>query len=890
MKSENTVALGTRFQPAYEAEKHGAAPPLIAVIIPVYKQAPYLKDAVITAINQSLCSQTKVIIVNDGCPHPSTDWLGRFFSDALSGTVYYLKKTNGGLSSARNWGIRFALDAWPSIQAVFPLDADNRLSPTTLERLWQKLATSEPDVGWVYQDLTFFGIEDRIWCTGLPFSLFRLVHQNYCDAGSLIHRRVFEAGVWYDEEMKSGYEDWEFFVHAALRRFRGVHAANTGFLYRRHGHSMLKDAQARHETIYSYIRTKHRERLKQNDLAFLEHSEMPRFALIVPGAGKVTLFTVHGLPTAQDVDLSTFVDALAAGTTTTLDAPYVPPITIFARRELLDFLHGLRLLPGLLFTLQKKVARNGFALANLDVADDPYVIDVEGAPSSGELILFAISSRKLVEVSRKGRSITSELVARQEQSATQFLKVGEAFFGGDQKRLLTSAGSEREAALRHAVDEVAAKLSSVCSTAPAARVAPKREDDLLSHADFAAWAHLDHGWSVFPHCSRREALARRQTSIFFAVPWLGLGGVDQCVLNLARELSNLNPAYSIHLVITESSRTEIHPNSLTAFDTIRWLPLNVSKSEKERVLVHALGEADVIINAHSPLCYQMLPELRNKCNASLVSYLHVVDLDAHGVPCGYPVIASREYARLIDHFVVISEHLRRFCLNLGIPEEKVLVLPNAATVSPASADAALRIAEEKCRRSYSRERPIEILFCGRFDRQKGIDRLQRIAAELTAFGLPFEMRLMGKPVLSSGLRPSSDIPGVRVLPAEIDRDVLARYYQNADVFLLPSRWEGIPLTALEAMSFGNVVIATRVGAINEIVESGKSGFLIEATQEEENLVRQCCKIITDIVDDPRRYDEIRLAACTRAMEWSWARSAERLARLIDEVASRISWS
>jgi glycosyltransferase involved in cell wall biosynthesis len=117
----------------------------------------------------------------------------------------------------------------------------------------------------------------------------------------------------------------------------------------------------------------------------------------------------------------------------------------------------------------------------------------------------------------------------------------------------------------------------------------------------------------------------------------------------------------------------------------------------------------------------------------------------------------------------------------------------------------------------------------------------------------------------------------------IEAATLAGYYTQADVLLLPSRTEGVPLAALEAMSFGNIVIATNVGGLNEVIENGKNGFLLDATQSEESLATGIRAILADIIADPRRHDEIRVEACTAAMELSWTRSAARLAELIDAI-------
>ncbi len=58
-------------------------------------------------------------------------------------------------------------------------------------------------------------------------------------------------------------------------------------------------------------------------------------------------------------------------------------------------------------------------------------------------------------------------------------------------------------------------------------------------------------------------------------------------------------------------------------------------------------------------------------------------------------------------------------------------------------------------------------------------------------------------------------------PSEIEA-----FYQSADIVVVPSRWEGFGLIAVEAMRAGLPVIASRVGGLPEIVEDGVTGLLI----------------------------------------------------------------
>ncbi|MFA4890436.1 MAG: glycosyltransferase family 4 protein [Candidatus Paceibacterota bacterium] len=59
-----------------------------------------------------------------------------------------------------------------------------------------------------------------------------------------------------------------------------------------------------------------------------------------------------------------------------------------------------------------------------------------------------------------------------------------------------------------------------------------------------------------------------------------------------------------------------------------------------------------------------------------------------------------------------------------------------------------------------------------------------------------------------------------------DEKILADYYRQSDIFALSSLWEGCPNALLEAMAYGLAPVSTEVGGATEIIEDGKSGFLV----------------------------------------------------------------
>jgi glycosyltransferase involved in cell wall biosynthesis len=117
------------------------------------------------------------------------------------------------------------------------------------------------------------------------------------------------------------------------------------------------------------------------------------------------------------------------------------------------------------------------------------------------------------------------------------------------------------------------------------------------------------------------------------------------------------------------------------------------------------------------------------------------------------------------------------------------------------------------------------LFCGRLERQKGVDVLLE-AASRVAPGARFMLVLCGIGELEPALRRQARALGIehKVVWAGWQADVRP-YYAAADVFVMPSRWETFGLVFLEAMNYGLPILSTRTQAVPEVVEDGVCGLL-----------------------------------------------------------------
>ncbi|MHA1380992.1 MAG: glycosyltransferase [Candidatus Helarchaeota archaeon] len=121
---------------------------------------------------------------------------------------------------------------------------------------------------------------------------------------------------------------------------------------------------------------------------------------------------------------------------------------------------------------------------------------------------------------------------------------------------------------------------------------------------------------------------------------------------------------------------------------------------------------------------------------------------------------------------------------------------------------------------------INILFMGRLEKDKGIYDLINVAEKLISnyqnirftFCGDGEVMKIKAIVERKRIKKYFEIPGC-IIKKE-------KYFKDADIFVLPSYYEGVPISILEAASYSLPVVATKVGGIPEIIKDGESGFLV----------------------------------------------------------------
>jgi glycosyltransferase involved in cell wall biosynthesis len=230
-------------------------------------------------------------------------------------------------------------------------------------------------------------------------------------------------------------------------------------------------------------------------------------------------------------------------------------------------------------------------------------------------------------------------------------------------------------------------------------------------------------------------------------------------------------------------------------------------------------------------------------------------------PPRHPLIHCWKYTKTCHGIIANSESVRRVLIASGIPAEKIEVIPPGIEWPAELPTAGLR-AQARARWGFSSE-DFVIGHAGAFTREKGQD-VALEAALLLAPRLPHARMLLA----GDGPERRAHTVGIAILPGFLDN--LSEFYAALDLFIMPSRSEGWGLTALGAMANGLAVIATDVGGLPELVERGKTGWLVPPDSP-----AALAEAIEAAASDPARRCEYGRNARERAAQFSIQHTVEQ---------------
>jgi glycosyltransferase involved in cell wall biosynthesis len=228
----------------------------VGIVIALYNQGKYLDDAIRSVIDNGDKFNVEIVIVDDKSTDDSLKIAKELQVVYVAHKIRILEhEVNRGQAAARNTGIMHLPDA----DYIICLDADDRLHYNYINRLWGTIQRDKVDVS--YANSQMFGDQTGVY-KWPEFSEANLKRGNFINCSAMFKRVVWQNSGGFDETMRDGLEDYEFWIRAFRRGFKFAKNNDTRLWWRRSGtgttHSIDTDKE-KHDKVMGYIKTKHKE-------------------------------------------------------------------------------------------------------------------------------------------------------------------------------------------------------------------------------------------------------------------------------------------------------------------------------------------------------------------------------------------------------------------------------------------------------------------------------------------------------------------------------------------------------------------------------------------------------------------------------------------------------
>ena len=232
---------------------------------------------------------------------------------------------------------------------------------------------------------------------------------------------------------------------------------------------------------------------------------------------------------------------------------------------------------------------------------------------------------------------------------------------------------------------------------------------------------------------------------------------------------------------------------------------------KKIEIAHVHG-SDIVSSTRKSIYIQILRLFGRK----IIYHFHGASFTEH-----YRSASQRTQSRMkalfekVDLVICLSESWRQYITDIA-PRANITVVPNGIELP--------YFPYKEKNDNY-----VHLVFLGLIGERKGLFDLLRVVRRLLDNDLKIKLSIGGNGEndrLQATIQSLKFNDSVNFLGwiSEKQRDKLLR---ETDIFVLPSYGEGMPMSILEAMSYGVPVVSTTVGGIPELVSDGETGFLIE---------------------------------------------------------------
>lgn len=347
--------------------------------------------------------------------------------------------------------------------------------------------------------------------------------------------------------------------------------------------------------------------------------------------------------------------------------------------------------------------------------------------------------------------------------------------------------------------------------------------------------------------------AKKMIKIAYIVTPIEFGGAEKVNLTFLRKVDRTR--FEIQLIVL------IRP----------WEENNVvvNELEKEKYVIHKIPVAMRPRNSGRDYiriirCFRMLYSILTSNSFDLV-HSHGYFADIIGAPAAKVLKIShistchgfisndrnlvlynrldRIALRFSDKIIAVSEQIKDDLERSGIRKSKISVIQNAVQTTHKAENY-----EENRRKKrldlIIKDEEFIVGYVGRLSEEKGVRYLIEAGMLLMETGMPCKILIIGDGPKTKELEDMVKMKGFegKIIFTGFQTNV-DEWMPALDIFVLPSLTEGTPMALLEAMAFGLPVVASDVGGIPEIIDSGENGILVPAANPDkiEEAISTICK-------------------------------------------------
>jgi glycosyltransferase involved in cell wall biosynthesis len=353
----------------------------------------------------------------------------------------------------------------------------------------------------------------------------------------------------------------------------------------------------------------------------------------------------------------------------------------------------------------------------------------------------------------------------------------------------------------------------------------------------------------------------RSRNILFFVSSLRTGGAELHVLNLCRYLAGKGTRVSVcTLSLDGNLMPRFEELGVPVYDLSIGSLRDLARSSVRKRIERAVAASDPdILHAHMYHAEIVAALASARSGIPLVVTRHSFALEFNGTRR----IAASIARRWIRRVIAVSDEAAGEAVRLGATHASVVTIPNGVdTARFKPLDPALRDSERTrlFEENFAGEGGADPVLIGSVSGLKPVKNFPMLVKAFVHLG-GARMMIAGEGSSRGELEDLVEkygLDGTVSLPGHLDRP--EEYLPLFDIFVLPSRTEGVPMALLEAMSCGAACVASRVGGIPDLL--GECGIMF-SPGDQEGLT----DILKRLVSDPGLRSDLGRRARIRAMEY-----------------------